>query len=222
MPTTPHSSRGPCGSYMGSAVPRRVRQAESAGAGPGSSGSVRAGHEPIIASRAAADGGPQRARPKVPVEYCSNPHQRAFRRRYASVPCGNAGPSSHGRSGPVTPCFATMLFFVRLLGFLAPFAIAGLAVIAVAVTAQTEPADREALALVVAAGVVAGMTTMALVAWSYIGWRLSRIARALERTLDTRRIDPDPRGRHPRRATPGARVQRRQRRLPAGRGARHP
>jgi diguanylate cyclase (GGDEF)-like protein len=77
-----------------------------------------------------------------------------------------------------------MLFFVRLLGFLAPFAIAGLAVIAVAVTAQTEHANRGALALVVAAGVVAGMTTMALVAWSYIGWRFTRIARALERTLE--------------------------------------
>ncbi len=78
-----------------------------------------------------------------------------------------------------------MLFLVRLLGFLAPFAIAGLVVTAVAVTAHTEPADREALALVVAAGVVAGITTMALVAWSYIGWRLTRIASALERTLET-------------------------------------
>ena len=80
---------------------------------------------------------------------------------------------------------APMLLFVRLLGFLAPFAVAGLALIAVAVTAMTAPADRGALALVVAAAVVAGMTTMALVAWSYIGWRLTRIARALERTLET-------------------------------------
>jgi len=78
-----------------------------------------------------------------------------------------------------------VLFFVRLLGFLAPFAVAGLAVIAVAVASQSEPADRGTLALVVAAAVVAGMTTMALLAWSYMAWRLNRIARALERTLDT-------------------------------------
>ena len=79
----------------------------------------------------------------------------------------------------------SMLLFVRLLGFLAPFAVAGLAVIAVAVTGQTDPALRGALALTVAAAVVAGMTTMALLAWSYIGWRLTRIANALERTLET-------------------------------------
>ncbi|MDQ4036068.1 MAG: diguanylate cyclase [Chloroflexota bacterium] len=78
-----------------------------------------------------------------------------------------------------------MLLFVRLLGFLAPFAVAGLALIAAAVTAQTEPAGRGILALIVAAGVLAGMTTMALLAWSYIGWRLTRIAQALERTLET-------------------------------------
>ena len=81
------------------------------------------------------------------------------------------------------PC--RMLLFVRLLGFLAPFAVAGLALIAVAVTAQIQPANRGILALIVAAGVVAGMTTMALLAWSYIGWRLNRIAQALERTLET-------------------------------------
>jgi len=32
---------------------------------------------------------------------------------------------------------------------------------------------------------VAGMTTMALFAWSYFRWRLSRIANALEHTLDS-------------------------------------
>ena len=31
------------------------------------------------------------------------------------------------------------------------------------------------------------MTTMALVAWSYFGWRLSRIANALEHALETDR-----------------------------------
>ncbi len=115
-----------------------------------------------------------------------------------------------------------MLMFVRLLGFLAPFAIAGLAVVAVAVTSQTEQANRGALALVVAAGVVAGMTTMALVTWSYIGWRFTRIARALERTLETDESIHLRRGRHPRRAPPGEGLQCGQWRLPPGRGARHP
>ncbi|MGQ0606951.1 MAG: diguanylate cyclase [Chloroflexota bacterium] len=78
-----------------------------------------------------------------------------------------------------------MLFFVRLLGFLAPFAVAGLVVVGLAVVAQTQPTDRGSLAFVAASAVVAGMTTMALLAWSYIGWRLNRIAQALERTLET-------------------------------------
>ena len=78
-----------------------------------------------------------------------------------------------------------VLLFVRLLGFLAPFAIAGLAIIAVAVAAQIDSMQRGMVALVVAAAVVAGMTTMALLTWSYIGWRLNRIAQALEQTLET-------------------------------------
>jgi diguanylate cyclase (GGDEF)-like protein len=78
-----------------------------------------------------------------------------------------------------------MLLLVRLLGFLAPFAVAGLVVVVVGVAAGSEPAARPTLALLVAAAVVAGMTTMALVAWSYIGWRLNHIAQALERTLET-------------------------------------
>ncbi|MGI8999012.1 MAG: bifunctional diguanylate cyclase/phosphohydrolase [Candidatus Limnocylindria bacterium] len=78
-----------------------------------------------------------------------------------------------------------MLSFARFLGFLAPFALAGLIVVAVAVAGQTQPSNRGAIVFVVAAAVVAGMTTMALLAWSYLGWRLNRIAHALERTLDT-------------------------------------
>ena len=106
--------------------------------------------------------------PEVPVGYCSYPPNARFgaESAFAVRQRGTIGPWPMRTRDAM---LAAMLFFVRLLGFLAPFAIAGLAVIAVAVTAQTEPADREALALVVAAGVVAGMTTMALVAWSYIG-----------------------------------------------------
>ncbi|MGI8999800.1 MAG: hypothetical protein ACR2GO_08855, partial [Candidatus Limnocylindria bacterium] len=77
-----------------------------------------------------------------------------------------------------------MLLFVRLLGFLAPFSVAGLVIVSLAVVAQTQPTDRGSLAFVIGAAIVAGMTTMALLAWSYIGWPLNRIAQALERTLE--------------------------------------
>jgi diguanylate cyclase (GGDEF)-like protein len=78
-----------------------------------------------------------------------------------------------------------MLIFVRALGFLAPAAVATLLVVALAVAAEVEREHREILAVIVLVAVVAGMTTMALLAWSYIGWRLNRIAAALERTLET-------------------------------------
>ncbi|HVM25370.1 MAG TPA: diguanylate cyclase [Candidatus Limnocylindrales bacterium] len=78
-----------------------------------------------------------------------------------------------------------MLTFVRALGFMAPIAVAALVTIALAVTVQATPAERPTLALVLAIAVAAGMTTMALLAWSYVGWRLNRIAHALERTLET-------------------------------------
>ena len=78
-----------------------------------------------------------------------------------------------------------MLSFVRALGFLAPLAVATAVTIALALAAQTDPQDRTALVVVLAVAVVAGMTTTALLAWSYFGWRLNRIASALERTLET-------------------------------------
>src|SRR5687768_470883 len=78
-----------------------------------------------------------------------------------------------------------MLSFVRALGFLAPLAVAALVTVALGVAAYVEPGQRLTLVAVLAVAAVAGMTTMALLAWSYIGWRLSRIARALERTLET-------------------------------------
>jgi diguanylate cyclase (GGDEF)-like protein len=45
--------------------------------------------------------------------------------------------------------------------------------------------ESQLLVLVLAIATLAGMTTMALLAWSYMGWRLGRIASALERTLET-------------------------------------
>ena len=77
-----------------------------------------------------------------------------------------------------------MLTFVRALGFMAPLAIAAVLTIALAVAARTAPDQRVTLVIVLGVAAVAGMTTMALFAWSYIGWRFNRIAEALERTLE--------------------------------------
>ena len=78
-----------------------------------------------------------------------------------------------------------MLTFVRALGFMAPLAVAAVLAVALAMAAQTAPEERGTLVIVLAISAVAGMTTMALFAWSYIGWRFNRIAIALERTLET-------------------------------------
>lgn len=76
-----------------------------------------------------------------------------------------------------------MLTFLRALGFLAPLAVATGVTIALVLAAQTDPEQRVRLVAVLAVAAVAGMTTMALLGWSYIGWRFNRIASALERTL---------------------------------------
>ena len=78
-----------------------------------------------------------------------------------------------------------MLTFVRALGFLAPLAVAAVVTIALGIAVRADPQQRSAFATALAVAVAAGMTTMALLAWSYAGWRLNRIARALERTLET-------------------------------------
>ena len=78
-----------------------------------------------------------------------------------------------------------MLSFVRALGFLAPLAIAVAITVALAATGQAEPEQRGLLVIVLIIAAIAGMMTMALLGWSYVGWRLSRIASALERTLET-------------------------------------
>ena len=78
-----------------------------------------------------------------------------------------------------------VLSFVRALGFLAPLAVAVLVTVALAMTAQSAPEQRSTFIAILAVAAVAGMTTTALLAWSYIGWRFNRIAQALERTLET-------------------------------------
>jgi diguanylate cyclase (GGDEF)-like protein len=78
-----------------------------------------------------------------------------------------------------------MLSFVRALGFLAPLAVAAFVTVALGVAAYVPASQRPALVAVLAVAAAAGMTTMALLAWSYFGWRLSRIASALEHALET-------------------------------------
>jgi diguanylate cyclase (GGDEF)-like protein len=96
-----------------------------------------------------------------------------------------AGPSAHGHDVSPTVILLAMLTLVRALGFMAPLAVAAVVTISLALAAQSDPQQRSALVVVLATAAVAGMTTMALLAWSYVGWRLNRIASALERTLET-------------------------------------
>jgi two-component system cell cycle response regulator len=77
-----------------------------------------------------------------------------------------------------------MLTFVRFLGFLAPIAVAVVVSLVVGVV-QADPSQRTTYLALIALATVAGMTTAALLGWSYIGWRLNRIASVLERTLET-------------------------------------
>jgi diguanylate cyclase (GGDEF)-like protein len=77
-----------------------------------------------------------------------------------------------------------VLTIVRALGFLAPLAVAAAVTIGLVFAAQTTPDQREAFVTVVVIAAAAGMTTTALLCWSYFGWRLNRIARALERTIE--------------------------------------
>jgi diguanylate cyclase (GGDEF)-like protein len=78
-----------------------------------------------------------------------------------------------------------MLRVVRILGFLAPIAVTLFATVVLAITAQVEGSDRARYLTLAALAGLAGMTSMALAAWSYVGWRLSRIARSLEETLES-------------------------------------
>ena len=92
------------------------------------------------------------------------------------------GPWSAGTAQAILP---SMLTFVRAIGFLAPLLVAVVVTAALGLASQTDPQQRTALVAVLTVAAVAGMTTMALLAWSYVGWRLNRIASALEKTLET-------------------------------------
>jgi diguanylate cyclase (GGDEF)-like protein len=77
-----------------------------------------------------------------------------------------------------------MLRIVRLLGFLAPPAVALCAAVVAAMAASTDEAGRAQFITAVGLAVVAGATSMALVVWGFVGWRLTRLAYALEHTLE--------------------------------------
>jgi diguanylate cyclase (GGDEF)-like protein len=76
-----------------------------------------------------------------------------------------------------------MLRIVRALGFLAPLAVALCSTLVLATTGQAPQTQVFLVFSLVILAALAGMTTMALAAWSYMGWRLNRIAGALETTL---------------------------------------
>jgi diguanylate cyclase (GGDEF)-like protein len=78
-----------------------------------------------------------------------------------------------------------MLRIARALGFLAPIAVAIFITVVLSTSPTATGAARDLQLLLAALALVAGMTSMALACWSYIGWRLNRIAQALEDTLDT-------------------------------------
>jgi diguanylate cyclase (GGDEF)-like protein len=63
--------------------------------------------------------------------------------------------------------------------------VAGTAVTVSGLLGMAEPGQRDLFLVFMALAALAGMTSMALAAWSYMGWRLNRLARSLEETLDS-------------------------------------
>ncbi|HEX2222024.1 MAG TPA: diguanylate cyclase, partial [Candidatus Limnocylindria bacterium] len=78
-----------------------------------------------------------------------------------------------------------MLRLVRAIGFVAPLAVAGCVVAVTVMLARAGDLERDLLIGLVVVALLAGMTTTALLAWSYFGWRLNRLAAALEATLES-------------------------------------
>jgi diguanylate cyclase (GGDEF)-like protein len=77
-----------------------------------------------------------------------------------------------------------MLRLARALGFLAPIAVAAFVLVVIGASPTATGSARSIQLLIAGLALLAGMTSMALAAWSYVGWRLNRIARALEDTLE--------------------------------------
>src|SRR6266566_2257806 len=76
-----------------------------------------------------------------------------------------------------------MLRFARALGFLAPLAVTLCASVVLVLTSGGGALGRPWVLGAVFLAALAGMTTTALAAWGYIGWRLNRLAKVLESTL---------------------------------------
>src|SRR5207237_4581455 len=76
-----------------------------------------------------------------------------------------------------------MLRFARALGFLAPLAVTLCASVVLVLASGGDDLGRTWVLGAVLLAAVAGMTTTALAAWSYMGWRLNRLASVLESTL---------------------------------------
>ena len=74
---------------------------------------------------------------------------------------------------------------MRALGFLAPAAMAALVAVSIAASTRVLPEEQSAVAVMLAVAAAAGLTTMALAAAAFMGYRLNRIARSLERTLES-------------------------------------
>jgi len=77
-----------------------------------------------------------------------------------------------------------MLRLARAIGFLAPLAVALLLTVVTAADSGASESERTVQLVLTALALLAGMSSMALLAWSYAGWRLNRLARALEETID--------------------------------------
>ncbi|MEX0710324.1 MAG: diguanylate cyclase [Chloroflexota bacterium] len=78
-----------------------------------------------------------------------------------------------------------MLRIVRALGFLAPLPVALLAMVSLTIVPEADPRQRGIFLGLVVLAAAAGATSMALACWSFLGWRLGRLAAALEATLDS-------------------------------------
>jgi diguanylate cyclase (GGDEF)-like protein len=76
-----------------------------------------------------------------------------------------------------------MLRLARALGFLAPLAVALLLTVVTAAESGASTEERTVQLVLTSLALLAGMSSMALLAWSYFGWRLNRLAGALEETL---------------------------------------
>src|SRR5438309_1974728 len=76
-----------------------------------------------------------------------------------------------------------MLRFARALGFLAPLAVTLCASVVLVLTSGGDALGRSWVLSAVVRAALAGMTSTALAAWSYMGWRLNRLAKVLESTL---------------------------------------